>query len=111
MRYVKFAIYIGCKTIGRLSRHTASVHEGYKPYKCEICPSQFFEKYQLGVHTRVVHEGKKPFQCDFDFTSKDSLNKHKREVHEEMKPFKCKIFDTCFARKAHLIVHIKAVTK
>ena len=42
-------------------------------------------------HVTYVHEGKKPFKCDIcDYTSsgKNNMEKHVAAVHEEKKPFK-----------------------
>ena len=41
-----------------------SVHEGKKPFECEICDVQFVLKEKLNEHIASVHEGKKPFKCD-----------------------------------------------
>jgi len=35
-----------------------SVHEGKKPFKCEICDVQFGVKHGLNEHVASVHEGK-----------------------------------------------------
>ena len=66
----------------------------------------------LSVHVTSVHEGKKPFKCDIcsrGFGVKGNLNDHVKEVHEGKKPFKCDICDTKFARKSHLKNHITSV--
>ena len=36
--------------------HIASVHEGKKPFKCEICDDQFELKHELNEHIASVHE-------------------------------------------------------
>ena len=38
----------------------ASVHEGKKPFKCEVC--YYMEKRTMKSHIASIHEGKK-FQC------------------------------------------------
>ena len=56
-----------------------SVHEGKKPFKCNLCDASFAEKCNLKKHVSTVHEGKKPFKCDIckaDFTSKQIMNTH-----------------------------------
>ena len=35
-----------------------------KSFKCEICGSNFTRKANLEKHSSSVHEGKKPFKCD-----------------------------------------------
>ena len=39
-----------------LNLHIASVHEGKKPFKCEICDDQFELKHELNEHIASVHE-------------------------------------------------------
>ena len=46
-----------------------SIHEGQKPFKCDICDESFTSKYCLKRHTASIHEGKKPLQCDVGETS------------------------------------------
>ena len=41
-----------------------AVHEGKKPFKCDICGAKFAVKQGLKNHVESVHEGKKPFKCD-----------------------------------------------
>ena len=41
-----------------------------RKFKCEICSNGFFARGKLEQHVTVVHEGKKPFKCEMcDFTS------------------------------------------
>ena len=37
-------------------RHVTSVHEGKKPFKCDICDAKFDEKSKLKKHITSVHE-------------------------------------------------------
>ena len=58
----------------RLNGHMASVHDGKKPFKCEICNVAFTQK-----HMASVHEGNKSFNCnncDACFAQNNSLNEH-----------------------------------
>ena len=45
-------------------KHTKTVHENEKPFKCEICHSCFGHKSNLNKHKKNVHENKKPFKCE-----------------------------------------------
>ena len=47
-----------------MTRHVGSVHEGKKPFKCEICDFRCSLKGTMKSHVESVHEGKKPFKCD-----------------------------------------------
>ena len=75
-----------------LSAHVASVHEGKKPFKCNICDYSSSLKHHMKKHVDSVHEGKKPFKCDIcDYTcsQKSNMKRHVASVHEEKNPIKC----------------------
>ena len=42
----------------KLNIHIAFVHEGKRPFKCNICSANFSEKKNLNGHNSSVHEGK-----------------------------------------------------
>ena len=73
------------------------VHEGKKPFKCNICDTNFASKQGLNTHIATVHEGKKPYRCntcDSSFSQKQTLKNHITMVHEQKKPFQlCKSGD------------------
>ena len=47
-----------------LNRHITSVHEGIKPFKCNICEANFARKSHLNEYSASVHERKKqPLIC------------------------------------------------
>ena len=59
--------------------HIATIHEGKKQFKCNLCNTKFGEKSNLRRHIVTVHEGKKLFKCDIcnaKFGGKSDLNKH-----------------------------------
>ena len=61
-----------------------------KSFECEIANYQ--QKQGLKMHKLSVHDGKKPFKCevcDYSCSQKGHLNRHIASVHEGMKPFKC----------------------
>ena len=50
--------------------HVAVIHEGKKPFKCDICIDNFGEKSTLKKHVTTVHEGRKQFKwniCNAEF--------------------------------------------
>ena len=47
-----------------MNKHIASVHEGKKPFKYDICDYRCSQKNTMKTHISSVHEGKKPFDCD-----------------------------------------------
>ena len=38
-----------------LNEHIASVHEGKKPFQCEMCDVQFELELELNEHIALVH--------------------------------------------------------
>ena len=47
-----------------MKRHVSLVHEGNKPFQCEICAYRFSQKGHMRRHIASVHEEKKPLKCD-----------------------------------------------
>ena len=47
-----------------MKTHVKSVHEGKKPFKCDICDYNFSQKGDMKRHVESVHERKNPFKCD-----------------------------------------------
>ena len=77
---------------GSLKRHIKSVHEGIKPFMCNICGYKSALKSGLKRHITSVHEGKKQFHCTFcniELSSKHKLKHHNLKFHEGAKPFQC----------------------
>ena len=53
-----------------MNQHVATVHEGKKPFKCDICNFSCSQKSNMKKHVAAVHEGNKPFKCaicDYSF--------------------------------------------
>ena len=82
-----------------------SVQEGTKPFKCDICNSNFSRKDGLKRH-KSVHEGNKSQQC---FVSRTALNRHIEEVHAGIKEYKCKTCEKQYTSKGNLNLHIRTV--
>ena len=59
-----------------MKRHVASVHEGKKPFKCDICDYKFSQKTSMKSHVETVHEGKKLFPKASYKTNKMFKKKH-----------------------------------
>ena len=93
---------------GDLKKHVATVHEGNKQTKRLICN----EKRDTKNHNAAIHEVRKPFKCDIcDYTCsrKRNLNRHVETVHEGNKPFKCNICEYGYSTKSILNKHIASV--
>lgn len=95
-----------------LARHVRTVHEGLKPFACDLCQTTFGIKYDLDVHVCIVHEGLSPFQCDIccaTFGKTGHLGRHIRCVHEGLTPCGCDICFATFGQQAHLDDHMRCV--
>ena len=46
-----------------MKRHVTMVHEGKKPFICDICDYNCSLKSTMNIHVASVHEEKKPFTC------------------------------------------------
>ena len=95
-----------------LAKHTYDVHEGTKPFKCELCVYGCYKNFDLTKHIQAVHEGKKPFQCEFcehATARKQRLKLHIQTVHEGKKPFQCQLCGFATITKGLLNKHIEAV--
>ena len=92
----------------KIKRHTATVHEGKKPFKCESCDNSYTSKKALTYHIESSHERKKTIfckSCDLSFRLTRALKSHIRSVHEEKDgPAKCKICNSILHSKSSLMV-------
>ena len=66
-----------------MKKHVASVHEGKKPFKCDLCGYRGSDKGNLKRHVSSVHEGNKPFKCeicDYSCSLKDNMEKDGHKI-------------------------------
>ena len=66
-----------------------TIHEGERPFKCNVCDDSFPQKSALKMHVALDHEGRKPFQCNAcnaSFAQNVNLKNHLILVHEGKKP-------------------------
>ena len=47
-----------------MKKHAATVHEGKKAFKCDICKTDFTSKHDMKGHIKTFHEENKPFKCE-----------------------------------------------
>ena len=79
-----------------------------KPYRCDVCSSNYKTKASLYKHTLYIHAEKKyPCDdCDQAFAKEWILNQHKREKH--FQTYKCQLCDSGFRLLTLLEKHLKA---
>lgn len=106
--------YEGCdKAFSRpslLTEHQQSVHQGLKPFKCELCDRSFAKRSHLERHIHA-HSQDKPLHCSFcgkGFTTSQQLKRH--EI-THTKSFKCPYegCQECFYKHPQLRSHVMAV--
>ena len=61
------------------------MHEGLKPFLCEVCSYKTSQKQSLKKHIDVIHRGLKPFKCpscSYTAGQKGHLKKHLLTAHK-----------------------------
>ena len=81
-----------------------------KPYKCDVCGSDFRKPHDLKIHSKRMHTVRSDKfkctyrNCKYTFSRKQDLKCH-MEVHRGIKCHKCKTCGLGFLEKTRLAIH------
>ena len=105
-----------------MKRHIKNVHEGIKPFKCNLCDHETARNSNLMKHIENVHEGKNnqitekinknKFECSvcgMFLATQKILRQHIKSIHEGIKPYQCSMCDAKYAVKSYLNEHMISV--
>ena len=85
-----------------MKSHISAVHEGVKPFKCDICDQSFAQVSNMKRHFASFHNGVKPFKCDIcneRFPLMRKMKRHMFEIHEGNELFRCTLCEFSCTRK------------
>ena len=108
-------VMFGCEICGKILANKTTlaqhikIHEGKKPFRCDICDYSCFRNSTMNRHIVSVHEGRKQFNCDiceYSCSLKHNLKSHVAFVHEGKKPFKCGICEYTCSLNQQLKQHV-----
>lgn len=91
--------------------HVMSIHNGERPFRCDICEMCFSRQQDRKRHMRI-HTGEKPYKCDFcekSFTQSNNKKRHMR-IHSGDRPFKCEYCDDSFTQMQDKTRHMRIHT-
>lgn len=98
------------KTLGELSRHIKSMHQGKRLFACSKCPKKFAHSGHLNRHHSTVHlrvRKHKCTSCGDSFFQASHLKSHIKHVHQKHKPWACDLCDVRLATESGLRNHLR----
>ena len=70
-----------------LMTHISTIHGGKrKPFGCDICNFRALDRFNVKQHISSVHEGKRPYSCNIceaTFKTRQSFTGHTKNFHEK----------------------------
>lgn len=86
------------------------LHEGVKPYSCNICEKVFSTKWNLQDHQWThASRSSKPFKCGQCNSAFHRLSDYKSHIHshKNLRPYTCNYCGSKFIRKYNCIRHVR----
>ena len=98
-----------------LEKHIMVVHEGIKPYLCDICGYGTNLRVKMDLHMATKHNEDKILAyvceaCDYKCSNQLHLRAHLQIVHlEGLTPFECGVCQYQCRKRASVVKHMKIV--
>ena len=98
-----------------LEKHIMVVHEGIKPYLCDICGYGTNLRVKMELHMATKHNEDKVLSyvcdvCDYKCSNQLHLRAHLQIVHlENLTPFECGVCQYQCRKRASVVKHMKIV--
>ena len=98
-----------------LEKHIMVVHEGVKPYLCDICGYGTNLRVKMELHMATKHNEDKVLSyvcdvCDYKCSNQLHLRAHLQIVHlENLTPFECGVCQYQCRKRASVVKHMKIV--
>ena len=98
-----------------LEKHIMVVHEGIKPYLCDICGYGTNLRVKMDLHMATKHNEDKILSyvcevCDYNCSNQLHLRAHLQIVHlEGLTPFECGVCQYQCRKRASVVKHMKIV--
>ncbi|XP_067012466.2 zinc finger protein 271 isoform X2 [Anabrus simplex] len=101
----------GFRSRFHLSEHM-NVHNGVRPYSCDICGKHFHKKIQLRQHGSA-HSGTQPYKCHIcgvKFNRRGNMTQHVKR-HEQERKYTCRVCNESFPTLGAVLTHRKKHTE
>ena len=113
--FLKYILNFSFIMIFFSEKHIMVVHEGIKPYLCDICGYGTNLRVKMELHMATKHNEDKVLSyvcdvCDYKCSNQLHLRAHLQIVHlENLTPFECGVCQYQCRKRASVVKHMKIV--